>query len=78
MGFRHVSVMSQVSKKKLSRVRIVTLIIRVSLHDLIPYFLPGDSVKDRWSDSFGMVVAIDHDDQKVTFLDKEANAEVRL
>jgi len=54
------------------------LIIHVSLRDLIPYFLPGDSIKDRWSDSFGMVVAIDHDDQKVTFLDKEANTEVRL
>ena len=54
------------------------LIICISLHDLISYFHPGDSVKDHWSDSFGMVVAIDHDDQKVTFLDKEANAEVHL
>ncbi|KAH9009203.1 hypothetical protein EDB83DRAFT_2531320 [Lactarius deliciosus] len=52
------------------------LIIRVSLRDLIPHFHPGDSVKDRWSGSFGMVVAIDHDEQKVTFLDREANAEI--
>ena len=52
------------------------LIIRVRLHDIIPYFIPGDNVKDRWSDSFGMVVAIDHNEQKVTFLDREANAEV--
>src|SRR6266571_5169951 len=28
MGFRHVSVMSQVSKKKMSRVRIVTILVR--------------------------------------------------
>ena len=27
MGFRHVSVMSQVSKKKMSRVRIVTTVV---------------------------------------------------
>ncbi|KAH9047109.1 hypothetical protein EDB84DRAFT_1435148, partial [Lactarius hengduanensis] len=51
------------------------LIIRVALRDLIPYFLPGDNVKNRWSNSFGMVVAIDHVEQKVTFLDREANAE---
>ncbi|KAI9430618.1 hypothetical protein H4582DRAFT_2063633 [Lactarius indigo] len=54
------------------------LIIRVALRDLIPHFLPGDSVKSRWSDSFGMVVAIDHLEQKVTFLDREANAEIDM
>jgi hypothetical protein len=54
------------------------LIIHVTLRDIIPHFLPGDNVKDRWSDSFGMVVAIDHDGQKVTFLDREANTEVCL
>ncbi|KAH9013458.1 hypothetical protein EDB85DRAFT_2158192 [Lactarius pseudohatsudake] len=52
------------------------LIIRVALRDLIPYFLPGDNVKNRWTDSFGMVVAIDNVEQKVTFLDREANAEI--
>ena len=52
------------------------LIIRVALRDLIPHFLPGDNVKDRWSDSFGMVITIDHEGQKVTFLDREASAEV--
>ncbi|KAH9016003.1 hypothetical protein EDB85DRAFT_1898417 [Lactarius pseudohatsudake] len=52
------------------------LIIHVALRDLIPYFLPGDNVKNRWTDSFGMVVAIDHVEQKVTFLDREANAEI--
>ncbi|KAI9437480.1 hypothetical protein H4582DRAFT_2057849 [Lactarius indigo] len=52
------------------------LIIRISLRDLTPHFHPGDCVKDRWSGSFGMVVAIDHDEQKVTFLDREANAEI--
>jgi hypothetical protein len=52
------------------------LIIRVTLRDLIPHFLPGDNVKDRWSESFGMVIATDHDGQKVSFLDKEAGVEV--
>ena len=54
------------------------LVICVSLRDLIPHFLPGDNVKDRWTDSFGMVVTIDHNEQKVTFLDRDANAEVCL
>ncbi|KAH9083974.1 hypothetical protein EDB83DRAFT_2512287 [Lactarius deliciosus] len=39
-------------------------------------FNSSDSVKDRWSGSFGMVVAIDHNEQKVAFLDREANAEI--
>jgi hypothetical protein len=52
------------------------LVIRVALRDLIPHFLPGDNVKNRWSDSFGMVISIDHEGQKVTFLDREASAEV--
>lgn len=54
------------------------LTICVALRDLIPHVLPGDNVKGRWSNSFGMVVAVDHDVEKVTFLDREANAEVRL
>ncbi|KAF8268029.1 hypothetical protein EI94DRAFT_1700548 [Lactarius quietus] len=52
------------------------LIIRVTLRNLIPHFLPGDNVKNRWSDSFGMVTTINHDRQKVAFLDREASAEV--
>lgn len=54
------------------------LVIRVALRDLIPHYLPGDNVKDRWSHSFGMVVTVDHEGQKVTFLDREAGAEVRF
>ena len=54
------------------------LVICLTLRDLIPHFFPGDNVKDRWSESFGMVVTINHDEQKVTFLDREANAEVCL
>jgi transcription elongation factor len=52
------------------------LVIHVALHDLIPHFLPGDNVKNHWSDSFSMVITIDHKGQKVTFLDREASAEV--
>src|SRR6266702_3883684 len=36
MGFRHVSVMSQVSRKKMSRVRIVTL--KLSVHSIYTHF----------------------------------------
>ena len=54
------------------------LVICITLHDLIPHFLPGNNVKDHWSDSFGMVVTINHDEQKVTFLDRAANVEVCL
>lgn len=53
------------------------LIIRITLRDLIPHFLPGDHVKARWSDSFGMVITIDDDGQKVSFLDRKAGVEVR-
>ena len=52
------------------------LVIHVALHDLIPHFLPGDNVKDHWSHSFSMVVTIDHEEQKVAFLDREASVEV--
>ena len=52
------------------------LVICISLRKLIPHFLSGNNVKDHWSDSFGMVVTIAHDKQKVTFLDREANTEV--
>ncbi|KAH9016014.1 hypothetical protein EDB85DRAFT_2156270 [Lactarius pseudohatsudake] len=41
-------------------------------------FDSSDNVKNRWTDSFGMVVAIDNVEQKVTFLDREANAEFSL
>jgi len=49
--------------------------IIVTLHHLIPHFLAGDHIKDRWSDCFGMVIAADPDAQQVTFFDKNNNAE---
>lgn len=54
------------------------LVIGVVLRDLMPHFLAGDHVKDRWSDRAGIVLAIDNNDKKVTFLRKETNEEVRL
>ena len=36
------------------------------------------TVKDHWSDRAGIVLAIDNNDKKVTFLRKETNEEVRL
>lgn len=52
------------------------LLICIALCNLIPYFLEGDHVKMRWSDRFGMVIAVDHDAQKVTFFDKKTQTEV--
>lgn len=52
------------------------LVISITLRDLIPYFMAGDHVKMHNSDSFGMVIAVDHNAHKVTFLDKKTNAEV--
>lgn len=49
--------------------------ISVTLRHLIPHFLVGDHVKDHWSDCFGMVIAVDHDAQRITFLNKNDNAE---
>jgi transcription elongation factor SPT5 len=54
------------------------LVIRIVLRDLMPHFLAGDHVKDRWSDRVGIVVAVDNDDKKLTFLSKETNEEVSL
>lgn len=51
------------------------LTISVTLRHLIPHFLAGDHVKDHWSDCFGMVIAVDPDAQRVSFLDKNKNAE---
>ena len=52
------------------------LIICVSMRGIIPYFLEGDHVKIPWLDRFGMVIAVDRDEQKVTFLDNKINTEV--
>ena len=54
------------------------LVIGITLRDLLPHFLAGDHVKDRWSGRFGIVVAVDDDDKRVTFLSKETNEEVSL
>jgi transcription elongation factor len=52
------------------------LIVCVSLRDLISYFVAGDHVKIHWLDQFGMVIAVDHNTQIVTFLNKKTNTEV--
>jgi len=53
------------------------LVIGVVLRDLMPHFLVGDHVKDRWSDRVGIVLAVDNDN-KVSFLNKQDNEEVSL
>src|SRR5229473_5192242 len=52
------------------------LVIGIALRGLMPHFLAGDHVKDRWSDCIGIVVAVGNSDKKVTFLSKETNKEV--
>jgi len=54
------------------------LVIDIVLRDLVPHFFAGDHVKDRWSDRVGIVVAVDNDVEKLTFLSKETNEEVRV
>ena len=54
------------------------LVISINLHELMPHFLAGDHVKDRWSDRVGIVVAVDQDSQKITFMDTDSNGEVSL
>ena len=52
------------------------LVISIVLRDLLPHFLAGDHVRDRWTDCVGIVVAVDNNDKKLTFLSKETNEEV--
>ena len=51
------------------------LMISAALRDLTPYFLAGDHVKIHWLNYFGIVIAVDREAQKVTFLDKLTNTE---
>ena len=52
------------------------LVISIVLRNLMPHFLAGDHVKDRSSDRVGIVVAVDDNDKKLTFLSKETGEEV--
>lgn len=54
------------------------LAICITLRDLIPHFLAGDHVKDRWSGRAGIVIAVDSTDKKLTYLIKDTNEEVSL
>jgi hypothetical protein len=46
------------------------------MRDIIPYFIEGDHVKIRWLDRVGMVLTVDRDEHKVTFLDNKTRTEV--
>ena len=48
------------------------LVVSVAFRELMPHFLAGDHVKDRWLDRVGIVIAVDQDSQKVTFLAKDS------
>jgi hypothetical protein len=51
-------------------------VVSIALCDLMSHFLPGDHVKDRWSDRVGIVASVDYGSQKVTFLEKDSTREV--
>ena len=84
MSGEHASVISRIGEIHHDVVNVVTqipkqhsgLIVCVSMCDIILYFLEGDHVKIRWLDHFGMVIAVDHNEQKVTFLDNKTRTEV--
>ena len=84
MSGEHAGVISQIGEIHNDLVNIVTqiseqhsgLIVYVSMRNIIPYFLKGDHVKIPWLDHFGMVIAVDCDEQKVIFLDNKTNTEV--
>ncbi len=84
MSGEHAGVISRIREIHNEVVNVVTqipephsgLIVCVSMRGIILYFLEGDHVKIPWLDRFGMVIAVDHDEQKVTFLDNKINTEV--
>ena len=48
----------------------------VSLRQLSPHYVPGDNVKARWSESHGMVVLVDEDQNTLIYLEENSRNEV--
>ncbi|KAI0258070.1 hypothetical protein BC834DRAFT_847687 [Gloeopeniophorella convolvens] len=47
----------------------------VPKRELLPYFVPGDNVKDRWSSSAGIVIKTDHESHALVYLHNEDRSE---
>lgn len=48
----------------------------ISLRSLSPHYVPGDSVKARWSDSHGMVILVDEDQNTLVYVERDSTNEV--
>ena len=48
----------------------------ISLHYLSPHYVPGDYVKARWTDSRGMVVLVDEDQNTLLYVEENSKNEV--
>jgi hypothetical protein len=55
-----------------------TPLVDIPLRVLSPLYLLGDSVKDRWSASHGLVVNINEDQNTLVYFEKESMIEVSL
>lgn len=55
-----------------------TLLIDTPLRSLAPLYVRGDGVKDRWSDSHGIVISTDEDHQTLVYVEKDSMNEVSL
>jgi hypothetical protein len=50
----------------------------ISVRYLSPLYLPGDNVKARWSDSHGMVILVDDDQNRLVYVDVNSSKEVSV
>ena len=55
-----------------------TPLVDMPLRDLSPFYLLGDSVKDRWSASHGLVVNVNEDQKTLVYVEKDSMNEVSL
>jgi len=51
--------------------------IEIPLRSLAPLYLQGDNVKDRWSDSFGIVMSVDEEHKTLVYVESDPIREVR-
>ncbi|KAI9446278.1 hypothetical protein H4582DRAFT_2052353 [Lactarius indigo] len=49
----------------------VAPMLQVLLHALVPYYIKGDHIKFWWSGSHGIVMSVDKNSKKLTYVEKE-------
>jgi hypothetical protein len=55
----------------------IPVMIEIPLRSLAPLYLRGDNVKDRWSDSFGIVMSVDEEHKTLVYVESDPIREVR-